>query len=109
MDTNFLTDMAYESIVIAARFCDDLKSSLGVMCMQCKDEEEYLAKALEYVAMIRKNPKGYLEFRDPGNMVEIGPFRRAIVYLGDHIENAIRTPCAKRHWRRPRNRRAVGR
>lgn len=96
MDTDDLTDMAYESIVIAARFCDELKAELGAMSTRFKEEEGYLRAMLAHVAEIREDPREYLECWNIEEKTDIGAFRRAIVFLEDHIENTIRAPYAKR-------------
>lgn len=97
MDTDDLTDMAYDSIRFAAAFCDELKAELGAMSSLFKGEEEYLKVMLAHVAEIREEPREYLEYWNIEEKTDIGAFRRAVVFLEDHIENTIRTPCAKRN------------
>jgi hypothetical protein len=42
MDTNNLTEMAYESIIIANSITDFLKCDLGIRSKDYKDENAYL-------------------------------------------------------------------
>ncbi len=96
MDTDDLTNMAYENIRIAAYFNDYLKAELGAMSGQFKEEEEYLGAMLAHVIEIRKHPRSYLESWNIENETNIKTFRQNIVQLENHIDKTIQTPKAKR-------------
>ena len=49
MDTDDLTEMAYESIIIANEITDFLKCDLGVRSKDYKDENAYLNGILKFV------------------------------------------------------------
>lgn len=96
MDTNDLSDMAYESIVIAARFNDYLKAELGAMSYQCKEEDEYLKAMLNHVVKIRNNPTEYLQFWNIEDETDIASFKHNIDILEKYIERTIQTPIIQR-------------
>jgi hypothetical protein len=62
MDTDYLSEQAYEIIIQAAGFDDVLKCRLGCICTRfCEDEDEFLKKALETIDEIEKETREYLE------------------------------------------------
>ena len=62
MDTDDLTEMAYESIIIANEITDFLKCDLGVRSMEYDDESAYLDGILKFVRKIKNDPEGYLDY-----------------------------------------------
>lgn len=61
MDTDNLTEMAYQSIILADDATDVLKCELGVLCGRFKSEDEYLKRVLEYLAKLAEEPEDYLD------------------------------------------------
>lgn len=97
MDTDDLTDMAYENIRIAACFNDYLKAELGAMSRKFKEEEEYLKGMLAHVVEIRKHPCAYLESWNIEHETNIKTFRHNIIQLENHIDKTIQTALAQRN------------
>ena len=62
MDTDDLTSMAYESIIISNGISNYLKSDLGVRSKDYKDEDAYLKGILKFVRKIRRNPEEYIDY-----------------------------------------------
>jgi hypothetical protein len=52
MDTDDLSELAYESIIIANEITDFLKTDLGVRNKDYKDEDSYLSGILIFVRKI---------------------------------------------------------
>ncbi len=96
MDTDDLTEMAYQSLIIADRISEYLKCDLGVRSMDYKDKNAYLDGILKFVRRIRNHPKGYL---DSWNLLEetnLADFIKGIERLEKHIRKTIETPIEER-------------
>ena len=96
MDTDGLTEMAYESIIIANEITDFLKCDLGVRSKDYEDENAYLNGILQFIQKIKNDPEGYL---DSWNLLEerdLGFFAKGIEYLEKHILKTIETPIEER-------------
>jgi hypothetical protein len=62
MDTNQLTQMAYDNIWVANDASHFLKSELGAACSRFKKEDDYLAGILIYVKEIETAPVDWLDY-----------------------------------------------
>ena len=96
MDTDDLTEMAYESIIIANEITDFLKCDLGVRSKDYKDENAYLNGILKFVQKIRNDPKAYLDSWNLLEELDLDFFVKGIEYLEKHILKTIKTPIDKR-------------
>jgi len=96
MDTDDLTEMAYESIIIANEITDFLKCDLGVRSKDYKDENAYLNGILKFVQKIRNDPKAYLGFWNLLEELDLDFFMKGIEYLEKHILKTLKTPIDKR-------------
>ena len=96
MDTDDLTQMAYESLIIANEITDFFKADLGVRSKDYKDENSYLNEILRFVRKIRDDPEEYL---DSWNLLEelvLAAFVKGIDELEKHIKKTIETPIEQR-------------
>ena len=96
MDTDDLTEMAYESIIIANEITDFLKCDLGVRSKDYKDENAYLNGILKFVQKIGNDPKAYLDFWNLLEELDLDFFMKGIEYLEKHILKTLKTPIDKR-------------
>lgn len=64
MDTDELTEMAWDVIVRAARFSDTLKAELGAMASQFKSENEWLRGVQAHLKEIIEYPDEYVDYWD---------------------------------------------
>ena len=96
MDTDDLTEMAYESIIIANEITDFLKCDLGVRSKDYKDENAYLNGILKFVKKIRNDPKAYLDSWNLLEELDLGDFSKGIEHLEEHILKTIETPVEQR-------------
>lgn len=97
MDTDDLSNMAYQCINLAFDVNDVLKSELGAECSNHKTEDEYLNSILSHVKSVKEDPVDYLESWGIGENVELVVFNRVIDNLIEHIEATISTPIRKRN------------
>jgi len=64
MDTDYLTEIAYDIIVRAARVSDTLKAELGAMARHFDSEDEWLRGVLVHLEEIGEDPDEYVEMWD---------------------------------------------
>jgi hypothetical protein len=96
MDTDDLTAMAYESIIIANEITEFLKCDLGVLCKDYKNEDAYLNGMLRFVRKIKYDPTGYLDSWNLLEELDMAVFKKGIVKLEKHIKKTIETPMEQR-------------
>ena len=61
MDTDDLTEMAYETLTQAHAVCDVLRAGIGASATSFKTEDEFLRGTLEFLDGILADPEEYLE------------------------------------------------
>ena len=96
MDTDDLTEMAYESIIIANVITDFLKCDLGVRSKDYKDENAYLNGTLKFVRKIKNDPEGYLDYWNLWEELDLTSFKKGIAFLEKHILKTLKTPIEQR-------------
>jgi len=96
MNTDDLTPMAYESIVIANGITDYLKCDLGVRSKHYKDEDAYLKRVLKFVRKIRRTPESYLDYWNLWEELDPDVFTKGIEGLDRHILKTLDTPLDQR-------------
>jgi len=96
MDTDYLTQMAYDCIRLANDATDVLKSELGAACGKYRTEDEYLRGILKDVRAIEKDPRGYLDYWNLLEETDIRSFKRKVKILREHIEKTITSPLKER-------------
>jgi len=96
MDTDDLTAMAYESIIIANKITDFLKCDIGVRSKDYKNEDAYLNGMLRFVRKIKDDPAGYLDSWTLLEELDMAVFKKGIEELEKHIKKTIETPIEQR-------------
>jgi hypothetical protein len=96
MDTDYLTPMAYDCIIIANEASDTLKAEIGTACSRFDKENEYLEGILEFVREIEKDPEDYLESWSLLEELDVSIFKAGVIRLREHIEKTIETPFKER-------------
>jgi len=96
MDTDDLTEMAYESIVIANAITDFLKCDIGVRSMEYDDENAYLKGILIFVRKIIDDPESYLDYWNLWEELDLTSFKKGIEFLEKHILKTLKTPIEQR-------------
>jgi len=62
MDTDDLTEMAYDIIVRAAQLSDTLKADLGARSLRYESEDDWLRGVLEFLQRIVAAPDDYVDY-----------------------------------------------
>ncbi|MBW1787983.1 MAG: hypothetical protein JRK53_15380 [Deltaproteobacteria bacterium] len=96
MDTDYITEMAYQTIVIADLISDYLKVDVAVMSKDYDNENDYLNGVLVFVRDIKNNPEDYLDYWNIHDEIDIISFIRSLEKLEEHIEMVLGTPIEKR-------------
>ena len=96
MDTDYITEMAYQTIVIADLISDYLKVDVAVMSKDYDNENDYLNGVLVFVRDIKNNPEDYLDYWNIHDEIDIISFIRSLEKLEKHIEMVLGTPIEKR-------------
>ena len=90
MDTNNLTEKAYEILTVAEGIDHTVTVNLGAICSRLSNENEFLQVALEYVQDIIGKPVEFLENWGLKEDVEYGDFTQGIINLKNQIESIIK-------------------
>jgi hypothetical protein len=96
MDTDDLTEMAYQTIILADEATDVLKCELGILSGKYQTEDEYLARVLEYVAALSKEPEEFLDYWGLLDETHLPAFVGKLDKLRRHVEATLHTPYPKR-------------
>ena len=96
MDTDYLTEMAYNCIRLANEASDVLKSELGAMCSRFETEDAYLKGILRYVKRIERDPEGYLDCWNLLDDIDLEIFAQRVKILREYIDTTIATPIKDR-------------
>jgi hypothetical protein len=92
MDTDDLSDEAYEILSVAHDINEFLWVQLGAMSSEYEDEEKYLKGMVTFIQSIKKDPEG---FQDMWLLEEpINP--RYLLQLEEQIKSVQRIPCQQR-------------
>ncbi len=96
MDTDDLSELAYECIIYANEATDILKTELGAECSKHTNEDDYLKAIESYVAAIKDEPDEYLENWCLEEDVDKKQFLISIDLLLKKIEKTINIARAER-------------
>jgi hypothetical protein len=96
MDTDDLTEMAYEMISIAGEISEYLRCDIGVRSRDYKNEGEYLMGIHKFLRRILSRPHSYLESWNLEDEVDPKAFKRDVASLVEHIAATLATPISER-------------
>ena len=88
MDTDDLSDNAYEIIVHAAKVCDTLKTELGVLSYDCENEDIWLEKVQARLNEITKDPVAFVEYwnLEEEEGIDAGQMKRIVQKLSRRVD-----------------------
>lgn len=103
MDTDNLSDMAYDIIGRAARGCDTLKAELGALSRDFDREDDWLQGIRRHLQEIIADPDVYVDYWDleEAERVCAGEIKALAGELCDQITIVLATPLnerGKRGW-----------
>ena len=97
MDTDDLSEAAYDTLRIADSITHDLTLELGVISKDYRNEDEYLKGMLELIQEIKKHPLEFLEENELENKIPISKFSASLTRLEQHIKNTLQMPLNLRN------------
>jgi hypothetical protein len=96
MDTDDLTEMAYETIRRADDVLDVLRSEIGASASGKETEDDFLRGVAVILRRILKSPKSYLDYWNYLEEVDVKTFRNDVAELLAYVENVLTTPYTER-------------
>ncbi len=98
MDTDYISNEAYNVIRCAARFDDTLKALIGAECSECADEDEYLEHIIELIGEIKKDTKEYLEEWGLEDQFSIRDYREKLKTVEAEVKKVQAIPKESRTY-----------
>ena len=97
MDTDYLTEKAYEVLIVeSGAVLDYLRSEIGASAREYPDENAYLRGTLELLAEIAEDPIDYLESWSLEEEIDCDKFHKGILGLQAKVEKVINMPLEDR-------------
>lgn len=96
MDTNDLTEKAFESLLIAEETDHMVTVSLGVMFSRLSSEDDFLREAYGYVKALSENPGDFMANWGLADYLDSRVFSHKMKKLSDHIREVMAIPIENR-------------
>ena len=96
MDTNDLTEKAFENLLIAEEIDHMVTVSLGVMCTRLSSEDDFLQEAFGYVKALSENPRDFMENWGLADYLDSWVFSHKMKKLSDYIREVMAIPIENR-------------
>jgi hypothetical protein len=96
MDTDDLTEMAYEIITRADDVLDALRTEIGASAIKMKTEDDFLRGVEARLRKILKSPKSYLDTWNYSEKIEITDFQKRLSELISFVNEVLATPYSQR-------------
>jgi hypothetical protein len=96
MDTDYLSEMAYEVIIRADDILDVLKSEIGASAAGKKTEDDFLCGVVAHLRRILRSPKAYLDDWNCLEEIDVRTFRKDVAELLAYVEKVLSIPYSER-------------
>jgi len=96
MDTDDLTEMAYNIITKAYGVSEFLAPQIGASCSNYKSEDMFLNGTEKIINKLIDHPKSHLEYWHLLETVDVEEFKEKLIDLHNYIKQVINTPLSKR-------------
>ena len=96
MDTDNLSTMAYETLLMAEKITHMFTIDLGAMSNRFKDEDSYLQCMLKFVRHTKRFPGEYIEEWDLEDEISSQSLRNDMILLEKHILKTLSIPVIER-------------
>lgn len=96
MDTDDLTEMAYDTIRRAGVVLDVLRSEIGASAREKATENDFLVGVVAHLRRIVKSPRSYLDSWNYLDEVDVKVFKKEVTELLAYVEEVISTPYSRR-------------
>ena len=96
MDTDELTEMAYQTITIAYDVSENLRAEIGASASLVTSEDDFLRQTIEFLDEILDDPEDYLDSWNMLDDVQVATFTAGVRRLRDHAAKTLVTPFEQR-------------
>lgn len=96
MDTDSLSEMAYEIIKHAYLILDSLGLTIAASCVKYKKEDEFLLKTKNLLEDLKESPEFFLETWDPSGQLEVSVFKFRLTELIGYVDQVVNTSIEER-------------
>ncbi len=96
MDTDDLTPMAYDTLLLAHDACDPLRAEIGASATKFKTEDEFLRGVAEFMQELLDAPEDYLDFWNILEEVSVGSFLDRVRRVNAHVAATLETQVVLR-------------
>jgi hypothetical protein len=99
MDTDDLTEMAYQTIAIAYDVSENLRAEIGASASGCSTEDDFLRATLALLDEVLEDPEAYLDSWNTLDGADVSKFSKGVHELRCHVVRALGAPIGKRGGR----------
>jgi hypothetical protein len=96
MDTDDLTEMAYETITRSGDVLDVLRTQIGASASDKKTEDDFLRGVAVCLRRILKSPGAYLGHGNYLEEIDVKTFRNEVAELLAYVEKVLSIPYTQR-------------
>ncbi len=96
MDTDQLTEMAYETVTRAYDVCEFLRAEIGASAASFRSENDFLRGTLEFLNTILEDPEDYLDSCGLLDETDAASFAIGVDALRAHVTKTLKTPKERR-------------
>ncbi len=99
MDTDDLTNMAYQTITLAHDVSEFLRAEIGASASDVSSEDEFLRGTVEFLAEVLEDPEDYLDSWNAVEETNVACFAHGVRRLQVHVLKTMETPQMQRGGR----------
>ena len=99
MDTDELSEAAYEAVIVAAeRFDHNLTLQFGLLSEDCEDENDFLEKSLELIDELKNLDPEELNDVFFGELPNVSQLKKTLDQIAQNINKVKTLPHKKRRF-----------
>jgi len=97
MDTDDLSEDLYKAVIgTASKFHEDLRLQFGLLAEDCKDEDGYLMKSLDFIKEVKEDLECAIDEIFFDNPLTIKQLEKALKEIESELEEVKQIPIEKR-------------
>ena len=96
MDTNDLTEKAYEILKLSEDINHLITVHIGAMCSRFQQEDDFLNAVTEFIQAIKDEPEDFIEDWGIEDEIDASSLIFSLSKLKAYVEETIKTPMGNR-------------
>lgn len=96
MDTNDLTEKAYEILIIAESINHTITVHIGAMCGRYRTEDEFLKGVIRLIREIMDDPENFIDEWDLNDEIDAPELVSGLLGLRKYVDEVMKTPIQDR-------------